>query len=261
MTSTALSLAVPVTVAADYAGLCELVAERIATLVRSKPDAVLGLATGSTPLGVYELLIRQHRQDGLDFSRVTCFNLDEYYPIDAPSSHSYHHFMQENLFRRINCPRWFVPDGRLRCAAEIAQGCRDYEAHIVSAGGIDLQLLGIGRSGHIGFNEPGSPPDSRTRLVTLHPLTREDAAASFGSLENVPHQAVSMGIGTILAAREIVMMASGAAKAEIVRSAWLGDATERIPASWVRTHPNARLFLDESAAIFLLKERSLAPLQ
>jgi len=251
MTSTALSLAVPVTVAADYAGLCELVAERIATLVRSKPDAVLGLATGSTPLGVYELLIRQHRQDGLDFSRVTCFNLDEYYPMPADSPHSYHYFMQENLFRHINCPRWFVPDGRPRCAAEIAQGCQDYEARIASFGGIDLQLLGIGRSGHIGFNEPGSPPDSRTRLVTLHARTREDAAASFGGLESVPYQAVSMGIGTILEAREIIMMASGAAKSEIVRTTLMEEVTVGVPASLVRTHSNARLCLDKDAASLL----------
>ena len=240
-----------VTIAPDYARLCALVANQIAALIHSKPDAVLGLATGSTPLGVYDLLARQHQDDGLDFSQVTCFNLDEYYPMSADSAHSYHSFMQENLFRWINCRRWFVPDGRARSEAEIARSCRDYEAHIASAGGIDLQLLGIGRSGHIGFNEPGSPPDSRTRLVTLDARTREDAALSFGDLENVPHQAVSMGIGTILEAREIVMMATGDAKAEIVRSAWLGNVTEQVPATWVRTHPSARLYLDESAASFL----------
>ncbi len=238
----------------DYDTLCDLVTNRIAALVHDKPNAVLGLATGSTPLGVYDRLARRHAGDGLDFSQVTCFNLDEYYPMDANSPHSYHHFMQENLFSRINCPRWFVPDGQPRGEAEIAHACRDYEARIAASGGIDLQLLGIGRSGHIGFNEPGSPPDSRTRLVTLHAMTRQDAADSFGGLGNVPRQAVSMGIGTILDAREIVMMASGAAKASIVQSAWTEDVADHVPASWVRLHPNARLCLDTDAASLLPHE-------
>lgn len=241
-------------VANDYDALCDLVADHIAALVHDKPDAVLGLATGSTPLGVYDRLTQKHGSDGLDFSRVTCFNLDEYYPMDANSPHSYHHFMQENLFRRINCPRWFVPDGSPRGEEEIAQACRDYEARIAASGGIDLQLLGIGRSGHIGFNEPDSPLGSRTRLVTLHAMTRQDAADSFGGLGNVPHQAVTMGIETILDAREIVMMASGAAKADIVRAAWTEDVTARAPASWVRLHPNARLCLDKDAASLLPNE-------
>ena len=235
-------------VANDYDALCDLVADRIAALVHDKPDAVLGLATGSTPLGVYDRLTQKHGSDGLDFSRVTCFNLDEYYPMADASPHSYHHFMQENLFRRINCPRWFVPDGSPRGEEEIAQACRDYEARIAASGGIDLQLLGIGRSGHIGFNEPGSPPDSRSRLVSLAPQTREDAAEAFGGFDAVPQQAVSMGVGTILEAREIILMASGAAKAEIVRGAWSGEVTGRVPASWVRTHPNAALYLDQDAA-------------
>jgi glucosamine-6-phosphate deaminase len=237
-----------VLIAQDYAGLCELAAERIAAVVQAKPDAVLGLATGSTPLGVYERLARQYRSGALDFARVTCFNLDEYYPMDAESVNSYRRFMQENLFRHINCRRWFVPNGRERSETQIAQDCRDYEARIAEAGGIDLQLLGIGRSGHIGFNEPGSPRDSRTRLVTLHALTREDAADSFGGLENVPKRAVSMGIGTILEAREILLMASGQSKAAVVHEAWSGAVTVRMPASWVRTHPNARLCADADAA-------------
>jgi len=184
----------------------------------------------------------------MDSSNVTCFNLDEYYPMRPESPHSYHAFMQEHLFRHIHCRRWFVPDGRAGSPAQVAQSCRDYEAQIADAGGVDLQLLGIGRTGHIGFNEPGSPPDSRTRRVTLAPQTREDAAASFGSLAAVPQQAVSLGVGTILEAREIVLMASGSAKAEIVRAAWTGSVTERLPASWVRTHLNAGLYLDAEAA-------------
>jgi glucosamine-6-phosphate deaminase len=234
-------------IAQDYARLCHLVADHIAALIQAKPDAVLGLATGTTPLGVYENLARRHESGNLDFSRVTCFNLDEYYPMSAASPHSYFHFMQEHLFRKINCRRWFLPDGTPRRDAEIALSCRDYEARIAAAGGIDLQILGIGRTGHVGFNEPGSGRNSRTRLVTLHALTRQDAAASFGGLENVPSQAVSMGIGTILEAREIVIMASGAAKADIVRTAWAGEITDHIPASLIRTHPNAHLYLDEMA--------------
>lgn len=256
MTSTLLSSIAPASVfiEKDYGLLCDIVASRMAALVQAKPEAVLGLATGSTPLGVYERLARRHKEEGLDFSRVTCFNLDEYYPMTSESPHSYHSFMQENLFRHINCRHWFVPKGHARDDAQIAQDCRAYEARIAAAGGLDLQLLGIGRSGHVGFNEPGSLPDSRTRLVTLHAQTREDAADSFGGIENVPHQAVSMGIGTILGAREIVMMASGAAKADIVRAAWTGNVTTEVPASWVRTHPNTWLCLDKSAASLLLEE-------
>ncbi len=248
MTTTLLPPTKPITVAADYAALCDLVAARIAALVREKPGAVLGLATGSTPLGVYDRLVSAAQDDGLDFSGVTCFNLDEYFPMASESPHSYHHFMQKNLFRRIRCRRWFVPDGAPRSEAEVAQSCWEYEAAIREVGGIDLQLLGIGRSGHIGFNEPGSPPDSRTRLVTLHAMTLADAAGSFGGLENVPSQAVSMGIGTILEAREILLMASGTGKAQIVRAAWTEEPTLALPASWVRTHSNARLYLDTAAA-------------
>lgn len=236
----------------DYAHLCERVADQISALVQANPNAVLGLATGSTPLGVYKSLVRRCQNGEMDFSKVTCFNLDEYYPMLAESPHSYHSFMQEHLFRHIHCRRWFVPDGRAGSPAQVAQSCRDYETQIKDAGGIDLQLLGIGRTGHIGFNEPGSLSHSRTRLVSLASQTREDAAVSFGSLLAVPEQAVSMGVGTILEAREIMLMASGAAKAEIVQAAWAGEATERLPASWVRTHPNASLYLDAEAA-FLLK--------
>ena len=245
--------AVPITIALDYGGLCELAAERIAALVQAKPSAVLGLATGSTPLGVYERLVQRCQNRELDFSQVTCFNLDEYYPMLPASPHSYHAFMYQHLFRHINCRRWSVPNGSLGTPEQIAQRCRGYEAQIADAGGIDLQLLGIGRTGHIGFNEPGSLPDSRTRLVTLDPLTREDAAAGFGSLEKVPFQAVSMGIDTILEAREIVVLANGPAKAEVVQVALEDKETARVPASWLQTHPNVRLYLDRDAAARLQK--------
>ena len=242
-----------ITISPDYAALCDVAAERIAALVQEKPDAVLGLATGSTPLGVYERLIQRYQNGQVDFSQVTCFNLDEYYPMLPDSPHSYHFFMRRHLFQHINCSRWFVPDGSPGTPEQIAERCRAYEAQIADAGGIDLQLLGVGRTGHLGFNEPGSPPDSRTRLVTLDPLTREDAAAGFGDLASVPSQAVSMGLGTILDAREIVVLASGAAKAEIVRQAVEGEETAQVPASWLRTHPNVRLYLDQGAASRLQK--------
>ena len=242
-----------ITIAPDYDHLCESVADRVAQIVQGKPNAVLGLATGATPLGVYARLVQRFQNGEIDFSNVTCFNLDEYYPLLPQSPHSYHAFMQTHLFQQINCRRWFVPDGREGTDTQITQRCREYEAQIADAGGIDWQLLGIGRTGHIGFNEPGSPPDSRTRLVTLAPQTREDAAESFGGIENVPLQAVSLGIGTILDAREIALMASGSAKAEVVRDAWTGSVTEALPASLVRTHPNAHLYLDRSAALLLPK--------
>ncbi len=235
----------------DYAALCEYAAAQIAVLVQAKPNAVLGLATGATPLGVYASLVRRFQRGEIDFSQTTCFNLDEYYPLLPTSPHSYHHFMQTQLFGQVNCRRWFVPDGRPRPPEQIAQLCRSYEAQITDAGGIDLQLLGIGRTGHIGFNEPGSAASSRTRLVTLAPLTRRDAAPSFGGIDAVPQEAITMGIGTILEARQVLLLASGPDKAEIVKTAWTGEMTERVPASLVRTHPHLTLCLDKSAAALL----------
>ena len=237
-----------IAVSLDYAALCDQVADRICAVIEAKPGATLGLATGATPLGVYERLVRRFQQGEADFSGVTCFNLDEYYPMAPQSPHSYHLFMQTHLFQYVPCRRWRVPDGQAGSEAQIAGRCREYEDAIAEAGGIDFQLLGIGRTGHVGFNEPGSPPDSRTRLVTLAPQTRADAAPSFGGLAHVPYQAVSMGLGTILEAREIALMASGPAKAEIVRAACTEAVTDRLPASWLRTHPSACCYLDESAA-------------
>ncbi len=249
--------ALTVSVAPDYDALCEDVAGRIAALVRAKPDAVLGLATGATPLGVYTALIRRHRQEGLDFARVTCFNLDEYCSMSPDSSQSYHHFMRVNFFDHVNCPRWHVPDGRGETPEAQEGACRAYEAAIRDSGGIDLQLLGIGRTGHIGFNEPGSPRDSRTRPVALHAQTRRDAAAGFGGLDRVPTRALTIGIGTILEARALFLMASGTAKAQVVRDALRGPITERLPASLVRAHPEARVCLDLPAAFALLNEKEI----
>ena len=151
-------------VRANYATLCAEVAQRIAQLIRRKPNAVLGLATGSTPVGVYAELARLHREEGLDFAQVTTFNLDEYYPMSRDAPQSYHRFMREQLFDHINCENYHIPDGTPRDLDQVHQDCAHYEEMIAAAGGLDLQLLGIGRTGHIGFNEPGSPRDSRTRL-------------------------------------------------------------------------------------------------
>jgi glucosamine-6-phosphate deaminase len=232
----------------EYSQLCAAVAARIADLIRAKPNAVLGLATGSTPIGVYAELIRLHREEGLDFSRVTTFNLDEYLPMQPGAPQSYVRFMREHLFDHINCENWNVPDGTLKDEAEIQAYGDRYERMIADAGGLDLQLLGIGRTGHIGFNEPGSAQDSRTRLVVLDSLTRADAASAFYGVENVPVRAITMGVGTILDAREIIMMANGPGKAAIVQEALEGKITSKVPASFLREHANAHFFLDEAAA-------------
>lgn len=238
------------TILPDYPRLCQSVAARIARVVREKPDAVLGLATGSTPIGVYEELIRLHREESLDFSRVRAFNLDEYFPLDDSAPQSYARFMREKLFDGLNIQahNCFIPSGKRRSLEAVETDCAAYEARIAGAGGLDLQLLGIGRTGHIGFNEPGSALESRTRLVVLDHLTRADAAADFFGLENVPVRAITMGIATILEAREVVLMASGAAKAPVVREALEGKITSKVPASFLRQHAQLRVFLDESAA-------------
>jgi glucosamine-6-phosphate deaminase len=227
-----------ISVLADHA------AQRIARLVRHKPDAVLGLATGSTPLPIYAALVRCHQDENLDFSRVICFNLDEYYPMLPSSPKSYHHYMQKNLFSKINCPNWHVPFGAAASADEIEKACRHYEQDIENAGGIDLQLLGIGRNGHIGFNEPGSDRGSRTRLVGLDRETREDARADFDTEDDVPYQAVSMGIGTILEAREIILLARGERKRNVIRLAMEGPVSDMVPASFLQEHRNVTWCLD-----------------
>ncbi len=239
----------------DYAELSRAVAARIAQIVREKPDAVLGLATGSTPLGVYRELIRLHQEEALDFSRVRAFNLDEYFPIEPDAPQSYARFMREKLFDWINIEphNCFIPSGEARSTEQVEADCAAYEANIAEAGGLDFLLLGIGRTGHIGFNEPGSSRECRTRLVVLDHLTRADAANDFFGLENVPVRAISMGIATILDARQIVLMASGAAKASILAEALEGKITSKVPASWVREGAGLSVMLDESAAARLVE--------
>ena len=229
------------------------VALMIESLIRQNNSAgrptVLGLPTGSTPVGLYRELIRLHREAGLDFSRVITFNLDEYFPMHPEDPQSYRRWMQETFFDHVNVPpqNVHIPDGTI--AAEDAEDyCARYEQQIRRAGGIDLQVLGIGRTGHVGFNEPGSTRNSRTRLVTLDPVTRRDAAGDFFGEENVPHQAITMGVGTILDARKIVLMAFGEHKAPIVLRAVEGPVTDSVAASFLQQHPDATFLLDEAAA-------------
>jgi glucosamine-6-phosphate deaminase len=240
----------------DPDDLGRLVACRIAEVVRAKGGrAVLGLATGSTPIGVYRELIRMHREEGLSFANVRTFNLDEYYPMDPGSLHSYHRFMWENLFSQLDIPRANVRilRGDLR-RDEADDEVRRYEEEIRAAGGIDLQLLGIGRTGHIGFNEPGSGAESRTRVVTLDLVTRKDAAADFFGEENVPREALTMGVATILEAREILILATGEHKAAIVRRAVEGDVDYEVAATFLQQHPHTTFYIDRPAAAALTRE-------
>jgi glucosamine-6-phosphate deaminase len=229
------------------------VALMIESLIRQNNSAgrptVLGLPTGSTPVGLYRELVRLHKEAGLDLSRVISFNLDEYYPMRPDDAQSYNRWMRETFFNHVNIAphNIHIPDGTLR-PDEIEDWCVRYEQTIRRAGGIDLQVLGIGRSGHIGFNEPGSTRHSRTRRVTLDPVTRRDAASGFFGQDNVPHQAVTMGVGTILDARKVVLMAFGEHKAKIVRRAVEDGISEGVTASFLQQHPDATFLLDQGSA-------------
>jgi glucosamine-6-phosphate deaminase len=229
------------------------VALMIESLIRQNNSAnrptVLGLATGSTPVGLYRELIRLHKEAGLDFSRVITFNLDEYYPMTPEDIHSYNRWMHETFFSHVNIPpaNINIPDG-LISLKDVEDYCARYEHMIRRAGGIDLQILGIGRTGHVGFNEPGSTRHSRTRMVTLDFVTRRDAADGFFGEENVPQQAITMGVGTILEARKIVLMAFGEHKAPIVQRAVEGEMTEAIAASFLQKHNDTSFLLDDAAA-------------
>ena len=252
---------IPVVVEEAYDDLALRLAGRIAEIIRSQRDAgrkaVLGLATGSTPIGIYRELIRLHREEGLDFSNVETFNLDEYYPMAPDSFHSYHRFMRENLFEHVNVdPRnVHIPRGDLP-RDQIEGHARDYERAIASAGGIDFQILGIGQTGHVGFNEPGSSAESRTRLVALDAITRRVAAGDFFGTENVPTEALTMGVGTILEAREIALVATGEHKAAIVKRAVEGDVDRSVAATYLQQHPRATVYLDAAAAAELTRRKT-----
>jgi glucosamine-6-phosphate deaminase len=226
-----------------------VIADTIRTNTAQNRKTVLGLATGHTPIGVYRELIRMHKDDGLDFSNVITFNLDEYFPMAPDSIQSYSRWMHENFFDHVNLPaaNINVPDGTVS-PDKVAAYCKQYEAKIVAVGGIDVQVLGVGRTGHIGFNEPGSSRDSRTRLIHLDRVTRMDAASDFFGEENVPRHAITMGVGTILAAKRIVLMAFGENKASIIRRAVEGPVTDTVAASFLQDHPNAEIVIDLAAA-------------
>jgi len=231
----------------------ETAAQEIADLIRRNDAAgkrtILGLATGSTPRGVYRALIRRHREEGLSFKNVVSFNLDEYYPLASDAAQSYHRYMWENLFNHIDIAKEnvHIPRGDLPLA-EVPAHCQEYDRLIEQAGGLDLQLLGIGRTGHIGFNEPGSQLKSRTRLITLDYVTRSDAAPDWRGLHNVPTRAITMGIKTILQARRILLIGLGEHKAAIVREAVEGAITDEVPATFLQTHENTTYILDPGAA-------------
>jgi glucosamine-6-phosphate deaminase len=259
---------VAVTAHASGADAARAVAGEIATLIRSRAAegkrAVLGLATGSTPVGVYEELVRLHRE-GLSFANVVTFNLDEYWPMRGAELQSYRRFMDEHLFEHVDVPRGniHIPDGEV-AREGVGAFCDGYERAIREAGGIDIQLLGIGRTGHIGFNEPGSGRDSRTRLITLDRVTRMDAASDFFGERNVPRHALTMGVGTILEARRIVLLAFGEHKAGIVKRAVEGEVSASVAASFLQQHGDATIHLDEAAAAELTRFKTpwlLGPLE
>jgi glucosamine-6-phosphate deaminase len=237
------------------------VAEEIAALIKQKQQealpCVLGLATGITPKKVYNALIRLHKEEGLNFENVVTFNLDEYYGVQPDALQSYWRFMEENLFNHVDIKKenCFIPHGNAPQEL-IKQQCENYEKKIESFGGIDFQLLGIGRNGHIGFNEPGSHISSVTRIITLDHLTRFDAAYDFGGIANVPRKAITMGIGTILKAKRIVLMAWGERKAMIIQQAVEGPVTEYVPASYLQGHQNVAFVLDESSSAELARRKT-----
>jgi glucosamine-6-phosphate deaminase len=230
-----------------YDAMCKEAARLVADRLRKKPDLVLGLATGSTPLGLYRELIRMHKEEGLDFSKVTTFNLDEYVGLPPSHNQSFSYFMRENLFKHINLdPRHIhIPQGMAR---DIDTFCTWYEKRITDCGGIDLQVLGIGANGHIAFNEPGSSLGSRTRIKTLTGTTRMSNARFFKTQEEVPRYAITMGVGTIMDAKELLLMANGAGKADAIKAAVEGPLTAMCPASIIQMHRVAFAFVDRDAA-------------
>ena len=252
---------IPTTIYPDSEQASAAVAHEIAALIRARAaegrPVVLGLATGSTPTRLYEELVRLHREDGLSFQNVVSFNLDEYFPMAPDSLQSYVRFMREYLFDHVDIrpENVHLPDGTV-APEQVGEFCRQYEARIQAAGGIDLQVLGIGRTGHIGFNEPGSGPASRTRLITLDHITRTDAASDFYGEENVPRRAITMGVGTILEAREIVLLAWGEGKAAVVKRMVEGDMTDSVPATYLQQHPRVRVVLDEAASAELTRVKT-----
>lgn len=240
----------------SYEDMSRAAARIVAEEIRKKPDIVLGLATGGTPLGMYKELVRMHREEGLDFSRVITFNLDEYCGLSPEDEHSYHYYMYENFFKHVNVKpeNIHIPDGR---AEDMDEYCREYDREVQRAGGIDLQILGIGRNGHIGFNEPGDELITETHVTILTEETRLANARFFGKLENVPERAVTMGLGTIMKAKKIILLANGKEKAPIMAEL-LSDTnvTTKVPASFLHLHPDTTVIMDTDAALDVLTKKS-----
>ena len=238
-----------------------LIAKEICDLVKSKQEkgkkCVLGFATGSSPILIYKEIIRIHKEESLSFNNVITFNLDEYYPIKANDKNSYYHFMHENLFDHIDIPKENIniPSGTIK-PNNIEKFCKSYEDKIKDCGGIDLQILGIGRTGHIGFNEPGSHFNSKTRLITLDHTTRFDANKTFGGIENVPNTAITMGIRTIFNSKRVIIMAWGIHKSLIVKKVVEGEVSSLIPASYLQNHKNTTLVLDNESASELINSKT-----
>ncbi len=236
-----------VIIKSTYEEMSKAAAQKVARLLNTKPDAVLGMATGSTPLGLYQELVRMHREEGLDFSQVTTFNLDEYVGLRPDHPQSYHYFMHENFFQHVNVPKQniYIPSGN---TSNYRAFCSWYEQRIEECGGIDLQILGIGSDGHVAFNEPGSSLSSRTRLKTLAKQTIDDNARFFEQRADVPMYAITMGVGTILEADQLILLANGENKAEAVAAAVEGPVTSMVTASALQLHPSAKIYLDDEAA-------------
>jgi glucosamine-6-phosphate deaminase len=238
-----------------------LVAQEIANIIQRKEElnepCVLGLATGSSPVKVYEELVRLHKEEGLSFANVVTFNLDEYYPMERNNIQSYWHFMHEHLFDHVDIQpeNINIPDGNIS-NEDLQQYCIDYEMKIKSYGGLDFQLLGIGRTGHIGFNEPGSHINSGTRSITLDHLTRIDAASSFLGIDNVPRKAITMGIGTVKTAKRIVLLGWGISKAEIIKKTIEGEISSQVPATYLQQHSNTTFVLDTEASSELTRVKT-----
>lgn len=234
----------------DYKAMSRKAAQVFAEAIRQQPRNAFGFATGSTPIGMYSELVSMHENEGLDFSGITTFNLDEYYPIAADSDQSYHYFMQEHLFSKVNVDqsKVNVPDGK---AADAAAEAKAYEAAMVSAGGIEMQILGIGLNGHIGFNEPSESFGADTRYVPLAEVTIASNARNFASPADVPRHAITMGIRSIMMARTVLLMANGNAKANILRDSLQGPITPLVPASVLQLHPSVIVMADKEAAALL----------
>ncbi|WP_448974866.1 glucosamine-6-phosphate deaminase [Mesobacillus sp. LC4] len=234
----------------NYEELSQKAAEEIISRIQRNPSLNLGLATGSTPTGLYQELIRDHKQNQTSYKDINTFNLDEYMGIPKKDRKSYHYFMCEHLFEHIDIPldQTHIPDGT---AKDLDEECIRYEQFIEEHGGIDLQILGIGQNGHIGFNEPGTPFDSRTHVIDLAESTRKANSRFFESLEDVPKQAITMGIASIMDSKEIFLLVSGSSKAKALARLMNGDVSEQFPASVLQKHPNVTIFADKEATALL----------